>query len=243
MSALAAVAARSGLPYAVRSPDAPESDPVLIRAGRHGTMLPIVDVIDDELAVGSGTPRSVVLIDPTDLDLIVELGFPRAPAHTETDLAVIGAGLAGMAAAVGGATRGLRTVVVDPTLPGGSLDPVETIADYLGFPDGVPATELVHSATVQARRAGVVFLLTERLEEILDRGDGLLLVLTSGATVACRALVLAVGQHPRPAVDVALPGVFVAATDPHDSVAVAVGSGAAAAGQAVRYLDDDTSSV
>lgn len=223
--ALVGVAERSGRTYAVHSADAADGRAALEGAGQDGSILPVV-----VFAGGS------VLLDPIGLDLIEELGFPRAQAHTVGELAVVGAGVTGLAAAVAAADRVPRVVVVDPTLPGGSLDPNDRITDYLGFPDGLSGRDLVRLGVEQARRAGVRFLLAERVEEMLDRGDHLLLVLTSGATVACRAVVVATGVDRRPAVELSLPGVVVAATGSADGAAVAVGAGVAAARRALDYL-------
>lgn len=235
VGALGSLAARSGRTYAVREAGTPEGDAALADVGQDGSVLPVVRL--------AGGP---VLLDPQDLDLIDELGFGRAPAHTVAEVAVIGAGVAGLAAAVGTATRRLRTVVIDPSLPGGSLDPDGEIADQLGFPGGVGVHRLVVQATTQALAAGVRFLLTERAEQILNRDNALLLVLTSGATVACRAVVVAVGSNPSPSPDPAfdegLPGVFTAATSADDPVPVAIGAGAASGARATAYLAADAGS-
>ncbi len=234
--ALAAVADRSGRPYVVHAPDSAAGaavlagvDPVALAAAADGDPQPVVVVTG-----------SVVLLDPIELDLVEALGFPRAPAHTECEIAIVGAGPAGLAAAIGVASAGRRTVVVDPQLPGGSLDRSARVGDYLGFPEGITAAELIDRAVAQARAAGVGFLLTERVEEILDHGDGRLLVLTSGATVRARAVVLATGRRPRPSVELSLPGVLAAehpvSTTADPAVAVAVGAGAAAARRALDYL-------
>jgi thioredoxin reductase (NADPH) len=227
--ALVAVAARSGRTYAVLRADGADGRTALEAAGQDGSVLPVV-------VVEGGS----ILLDPIELDLIEELGFPRARAHTVAELAVVGAGVTGLAAAVAAAARVPSVVVVDPTLPGGSLDPDDRIIDYLGFPDGLSGRDLVRLGVEHARRAGVRFLLAEQVEEVLDRGDTLLLVLTSGATVACRALVVATGGDRRPAVELSLPGVVVAEAGSADGAAVAVGAGVAAARRALGYLAGET---
>jgi thioredoxin reductase (NADPH) len=225
--ALADVAERSGRSRAIHQIGSASGDHALRAAGQDGSVLPVVRVRD-----------GAVLIAPTDLDLIEEFGFPRAPAHSECELAVVGAGLAGLAAAVAGAVDGWATLVVDPTVPGGSVERQLEIPDYLGFPGGLSGADLIDRAVEQARRAGVRFLLTERVEQILDRGNSLHLLLTSGATVGCRAVVVATGGHRWPAVELSLPGVFVAQSTADGGPAVAVGAGAEASRQAVRYLSE-----
>ena len=80
------------------------------------------------------------------------LGMVVAPSQSEYDLTIVGAGPAGLAAAVNAASEGLRTVVVEAVAPGGQAGTTSMIENYLGFPNGISGSELATRATVQARR-------------------------------------------------------------------------------------------
>jgi thioredoxin reductase (NADPH) len=107
------------------------------------------------------------------------LGIGTEPASAEYDTVIVGAGPAGLAAAVYGASEGLRTVVVEREAPGGQASTSSRIENYLGFPSGVSGDELASRALRQARRLGAEILVTRSIERIdavtrhvhLDGGD------------------------------------------------------------------------
>ena len=107
------------------------------------------------------------------------LGLGTEPAEAEYDAVIVGAGPAGLAAAVYGASEGLRTVVVEREAPGGQAGTSSRIENYLGFPSGVSGDELASRALQQARRLGAEILVTRSIERIdpttrqvhLDGGD------------------------------------------------------------------------
>ena len=107
------------------------------------------------------------------------LGLEREPSGTRYDVVVIGAGPAGLAAAVYGASEGLRTIVVEREAPGGQAGTSSRIENYLGFPSGVSGDELASRALGQARRLGAEILVTREITRIdaatrrvyLDGGD------------------------------------------------------------------------
>ncbi|HET7429255.1 MAG TPA: FAD-dependent oxidoreductase [Gaiellales bacterium] len=107
------------------------------------------------------------------------LGLDREPRSTAYDTVVIGAGPAGLAAAVYGASEGLRTIVVEREAPGGQAGTSSRIENYLGFPSGVSGDELASRALQQARRLGAEILVTRSITRIdpstrrvyLDGGD------------------------------------------------------------------------
>ncbi len=107
------------------------------------------------------------------------LGIPTEPAAAEYDTVIVGAGPAGLAAAVYGASEGLRTIVVERDAPGGQAGTSSRIENYLGFPSGVSGDELSSRALQQARRLGAEILVTRSIERIdtathrvhLDGGD------------------------------------------------------------------------
>ncbi len=107
------------------------------------------------------------------------LGIDTEPQHAEYDTVIIGAGPAGLAAAVYGASEGLRTLVVERQAPGGQAGTSSRIENYLGFPSGVSGDELASRALSQARRLGAEILVTRSIGRIdvqtrslhLDAGD------------------------------------------------------------------------
>ena len=125
------------------------------------------------------------------------LGLGTEPDHSEYDAVIVGAGPAGLAAAVYGASEGLRTIVIEREAPGGQAGTSSRIENYLGFPAGVSGDELASRALQQARRLGAEILVTRSIDRIdaatrsvhLDGGDVLrakAIVLASG--VAWRRL-------------------------------------------------------
>jgi thioredoxin reductase (NADPH) len=107
------------------------------------------------------------------------LGLATEPAEAEYDTVIVGAGPAGLAAAVYGASEGLRTIVVERQAPGGQAGTSSRIENYLGFPSGVSGEELASRALQQARRLGAEILVTRSITRIdaatrevhLDGGD------------------------------------------------------------------------
>jgi len=107
------------------------------------------------------------------------LGLGTEPATVDYDTVIVGAGPAGLAAAVYGASEGLRTIVVEREAPGGQAGTSSLIENYLGFPDGVSGDHLAKRALQQARRLGAEILVTRRITRIdaparqvyLDGGD------------------------------------------------------------------------
>jgi thioredoxin reductase (NADPH) len=100
------------------------------------------------------------------------LGMVAAPSLPEYDLAIVGAGPAGLAAAVNAASEGPRTVVVEAVAPGGQAGTTSMIENYLGFPNGISGSELATRATVQARRFGAELLLARPLVDVSADGPG-----------------------------------------------------------------------
>jgi thioredoxin reductase (NADPH) len=138
------------------------------------------------------------LADPSRDELTRALGFPTALDSHETDLLVVGAGPAGLSAAVYGASEGLRTTVLDGGAVGGQAGSSALIRNYLGFPRGLSGGELAQRAYQQAWLFGAQFRLTHRAVALEPRGDGRHVVTTEGGIeVAARAVVLALGVEYR----------------------------------------------
>jgi thioredoxin reductase (NADPH) len=112
------------------------------------------------------------------------------------DLVVLGAGPAGLAAAVYGGSEGLRTLVTEAWAPGGQAGTSTRIENYLGFRTGISGTELTRAATLQARRFDAVLSSFHRAVELADGPDGLLRVdLDDGQHVLARSVVVATGAR------------------------------------------------
>ena len=121
------------------------------------------------------------------------LGMTSAPSLSEYDLVIVGAGPAGLAAAVYGASEGLRTAVIEAVAPGGQAGTTSMIENYLGFPQGISGSELATRAAAQARRFGAEILLARRLVSVSADGRGYVVQLSDGISVAGRTVLFASG--------------------------------------------------
>jgi thioredoxin reductase (NADPH) len=121
------------------------------------------------------------------------LGMLAGPLLSEYDLTIIGAGPAGLAAAVNAASEGLSTLVVEAVAPGGQAGTTSMIENYLGFPGGISGSQLASRATVQAEQFGAEILLARRLAGVSREGGLLVSELSDGVRVMSRALLLSTG--------------------------------------------------
>jgi thioredoxin reductase (NADPH) len=126
-------------------------------------------------------------------DVAAGLGMVSAPLLPEYDLAIVGAGPAGLAAAVYAASEGLRAVVIEAVAPGGQAGTTSKIENYLGFPNGISGSELATRANAQARRFGAEILLARPLVGLSTEGSGYRAHLSDGTTILGRTLLLASG--------------------------------------------------
>jgi thioredoxin reductase (NADPH) len=136
-------------------------------------------------------PNGMRLAPATLEDVATGLGMVSAPSLSEYDLVIAGAGPAGLAAAVYGASEGLRTLAVEAIAPGGQAGTTSMIENYLGFPQGISGSELATRATAQARRFGAEILLARRLVDLSKDGPGYLARLSDGTVVRARATLVA----------------------------------------------------
>jgi thioredoxin reductase (NADPH) len=137
-----------------------------------------------------------VLRNPSAAQVARTLGL-RAEVDGETfDLVVLGAGPAGLAAAVYGASEGLRTFVAEAWAPGGQAGTSTRIENYLGFPTGISGTDLTRNATLQAQRFDAVLSSFHSAVELVDGPEGTVRVdLDDGQHVIARTLLVATGAH------------------------------------------------
>ena len=121
------------------------------------------------------------------------LGMVSAPRLADYDLTIVGAGPAGLAAALYAASEGLATAVVEAVAPGGQAGTTSMIENYLGFPDGVSGNELATRAAAQARRFGAEILLARNLVGVSPDVVGYRSTLSDGTVIRGRALLIATG--------------------------------------------------
>jgi thioredoxin reductase (NADPH) len=135
--------------------------------------------------------------NPGNAELAEAVGMREEPRDGVSDLVVIGAGPAGLAATVYGASEGLLTVAVDGIAAGGQASTSSRIENYLGFPSGISGAELAERATIQARKFGARILVGAAAVG-LERGDGIHAIsLEDGTTLQTRALLIASGARYR----------------------------------------------
>src|SRR4051812_41499551 len=136
--------------------------------------------IDAERLPAALLEDGTVLEHPTVLELADRLGVTGQPASEHYDLVIVGGGPAGLAAAVYGASEGLRTVMVEREAPGGQAGQSSRIENYLGFPAGLSGSELASRATTQARRLGAELLSVRDAASLRIEGSGRLVDLEGG---------------------------------------------------------------
>lgn len=138
-------------------------------------------------------PDGTVLHGATIAELAVALGLPTTARSTLYDVVIVGAGPAGLAAAVYASSEGLRTAVIERDAPGGQAGQSARIENYLGFPNGLSGADLSHRATTQARRLGAEMVLARRVEALERRGSIHALRFDDGTEIEARAVVVATG--------------------------------------------------
>lgn len=233
--------ARNGLHYSWFMADDPDGERLLKAAGADCLRLPVVV-----------TERGDTLVEPTDAQLADTLGLTTTPSQEFYDLIVIGGGPAGLAAAVYGASEGLRTVLIERTATGGQAGQSSRIENYLGFPDGVSGGQLAERARRQAEKFGAE-LITARAATALEvNGPKRTVRFADGGSIDAHAVILATGVAYRqlPAEgcgELTGRGVYYGAAVSVASECageeVYVVGGANSAGQAAMYLSREAKSV
>jgi thioredoxin reductase (NADPH) len=138
-------------------------------------------------------PDGTKLLESLPADVAQKVGL-RTRAQTDFyDLAIIGGGPAGLAAAVYGASEGLKTVMVEGQAPGGQAGMSSRIENYLGFPTGLSGGDLARRAVVQAQRFGVEILSPQEAMGVRTEGSYRIIKLADGSEFSCHALLVATG--------------------------------------------------
>jgi thioredoxin reductase (NADPH) len=224
---------RNAVPFQWYPPDSPRGRQLLELAGQDGARLPVCVYFDGR-----------VQVDPSVPEIAEGLGLSCRPDASHYDMTVIGAGPAGLSAALSSASEGLHTLMVEPETVGGQAATTSMIRNYLGFPWGVSGQALMEWVPVQAIQFGA--------EKVIDRAVGLgvrggqqVITLAGGSQVTSSAVVISIGVQYRrlsaPGVDELLgAGVFYGASlseapATHGRTVYIVGGGNSA-GQAAVYL-------
>ena len=173
---------RMGIPHGWYQAGSAEGRRLLEEAGQDGSRLPVV-------VFHSGQ----VFVDPSDAELAEALGFGTRPEAGSYDLIIVGAGPAGLAAAVYAASEGLDTLVVEPQVAGGQAGTSAMIRNYLGFPRGIGGGDLANRALEQAWLFGANLVLAQRATGLRADGPKRLVQLSDGSEVAAEAVVVASG--------------------------------------------------
>ena len=176
--------ARNQIPYRWLDIETnPEAQKFLEYAGeKHNPSLPLVIL-----------PDGTKLIKPSIIDIAEKVGLQTAAAKSFYDLAIVGGGPAGLAAAVYGASEGLRTVMIEKEAPGGQAGTSSRIENYLGFPVGLSGSDLARRGVTQAKRFGVEILTPSEAKSIRLENNYRIITLANGAEISCHALILAMG--------------------------------------------------
>ena len=140
-------------------------------------------------------PDGARLVTPSFRDVAERIGLQTAPSRSEYDVAIIGAGPAGLAAAVYGASEGLCTILIERQAPGGQAGTSSRIENYLGFPTGVAGDELATRALRQAKRFGAEILVARGATgiDMASRDATHAILLEDGERVQTRSIVIATG--------------------------------------------------
>jgi thioredoxin reductase (NADPH) len=178
--------ARNHVPYqwidAELSANDPDTKRLLEALGPEGANLPVVLF-----------PDGSKILESTPAEVAQKVGLRTRAQTSFYDLAIIGGGPAGLAAAVYGASEGLHTVMVEREAPGGQAGMSSRIENYLGFPSGLSGGDLARRAVVQAQRFGVEILSPQEVIGLRMEGSYRIVKLADGNEISCHALMIASG--------------------------------------------------
>jgi thioredoxin reductase (NADPH) len=175
---------RNGIPFGFHQIGSVSANQLMEEYGALVTRPPVVFLHD-----GS------VLADPTDAQIMDSVG--ESPRELSCDVAVVGAGPAGLTAAVYAGSEGLKTLVVERHVVGGQAGASSLIRNYLGFPRGISGAELTQRAYQQAWVFGAKFVFAREVTGLHFRGDEKVLTLSDGREIAAATVVVATGAEYR----------------------------------------------
>ncbi|WP_406816995.1 FAD-dependent oxidoreductase [Mycobacterium sp. M23085] len=233
--------ARNGLYYTWFMADEPAGERLLTAAGEDGRRLPVVV-----------TQGGDALVEPTDAQLAETLGLTTTPSQEFYDLIVVGGGPAGLAAAVYGASEGLRTVLIEHIATGGQAGQSSRIENYLGFPDGVSGSQLADRARRQAEKFGAELITARKATALEVNGPKRTVRFADGGSIDAHAVILATGVSYRQlqaegCTELTGCGVYygaaISVASECENEEVYVIGGANSAGQAAMYLSRTAKSV
>ena len=138
-------------------------------------------------------PDGSHLSQPSNIELAEKIGLKTQAEKPFYDLVIVGGGPAGLAAAVYGASEGLKTVAVEREAPGGQAGTSSRIENYLGFPVGLSGGDLARRAVTQAKRFGVEILTPQEAKQVRLDNNYRIITLSDGTEISCHALILALG--------------------------------------------------
>jgi thioredoxin reductase (NADPH) len=225
---------------------------VKMDTARVRSLLTVFQLSESDMPV-VGYGQDWLLKNPSNEELAARIGIKQEYAeHREVDLAIVGGGPAGLAAAVYGASEGLRTVVLEEIATGGQAGTSSRIENYLGFPTGLSGAELAGRATLQAEKFGAQFSIPSQATKLGFADNISVLHLSNGEQVRAKALIIASGAdyrrldlEGRERFDGA--GVYYAATPMEAQMcggeSVVVVGGGNSAGQACLFLAESAREV
>ena len=138
-------------------------------------------------------PDGTKILESVPAQVAQKVGLRTRAETSFYELAIVGGGPAGLAAAVYGASEGLHTVIVEREAPGGQAGMSSRIENYLGFPSGLSGGDLARRAVVQARRFGVEILSPQEVVAVRTEGSYRIIKLTDGSEISCHALMISTG--------------------------------------------------
>jgi thioredoxin reductase (NADPH) len=225
---------RNGHPHRNVEAHSPEGEHVLRMAGCDPNALPVVVF-----------PNGKALIQPTRAALAAALGVRSSPTRSEYEVAIVGAGPAGLSAATYAASEGLTTMLIEQAAIGGQAGASSLIRNYLGFPRGISGPELASRAYQQAWLFGADLIFGASVVSMVREDDWLTIALSDGQQVKTRTVVVATGMRYRelgiPSLDAKVgAGVFYGAAMAEASAManenVFIVGGGNSAGQAALHL-------